>query len=124
MTLTNSPASERGIQSDLEGFYAAGPVSSPAKYSFLAQQANLYVSQVSHTSRQTRAHGQQTYRYVTLEYLQNLYSLQQLTLGPASGPRAVTASRELVAQDLLTVLHSLPIEAIGMYTPTSVKSCG
>jgi hypothetical protein len=47
MTLTNSPASERGIQSDLEGFYAAGPVSSPVKYSFLAQQANLYVSQVS-----------------------------------------------------------------------------
>jgi len=27
----------------------------------------------------------------------------------------VTVTKELVAQDLLTVLHSLPIEAIGMY---------
>jgi hypothetical protein len=29
----------------------------------------------------------------------------------------VTVTRELVAQDLLTVLHSLPIEAIGMFIP-------
>jgi hypothetical protein len=42
----DSPATERGMQSDLEDFYAAGPHSSPAKNSFLAQQANLYVSQV------------------------------------------------------------------------------
>jgi hypothetical protein len=34
----------------------------------------------------------------------------------------VTVTRELVAQDLLTVLHSLPIEAIGMYAPTSVRA--
>jgi hypothetical protein len=29
----------------------------------------------------------------------------------------VTVTRELVAQDLLTVLHSLPIEAIGIFIP-------
>lgn len=47
LDLMSSPASERGMQSDLEDFYASGPYSSPSKNSFLAQQANLYVSQVS-----------------------------------------------------------------------------
>lgn len=90
---------------------------SPARDAFLVQQANIYVTQVRslHTlgiAAQTDC--QHTYRYLTLEYLHQLYALNELASNTSGYyHRTVTATGNDVAEDLLTTLHSLPIEAIG-----------